>query len=349
MIDTAVILAAGLGTRLMPLTKATPKPLLDVAGIPMIVRILGHMKAAGITSFILVIKPDFEALFKKSIPGGFKVRFVHQVKPTGMTDAILATRDQVRGNFVVCAGDMIVPEDHVMDVVKVHDGSKPFATLSLFKAGIDYVKGLGNVKVDESGRVTKIVEKPTREMLMSNVYSLPFYVFNDELFAYLDRCPVSSRGERELQDAIQLAIDDNKVIKGISINREFSKDEAQFRREIASLNITDIKDYFNTCMSAIAEAGVQVPQDVLCTMIEPVRIGTGCTVSDNALIGPGAIVGDGVTIESLAEISNAILQAGCKVGKNCLIDHAIISCGASVEGATEIKGTPTDIKLVEKR
>ncbi len=349
MIDTAVILAAGLGTRLMPLTKATPKPLLDVAGIPMFVRILGHMKAAGITSFVIVVRPEFEALFKKYVPGGYMVQFVYQVKPTGMTDAILATRPLVKGDFVVCAGDMIVPEDHVVDVVKVHDSSKPFATLSLFKAGIDYVKGLGNVKIDESGRVTKIVEKPTREMLLSNVYSLPFYVFNDEIFTYLDRCPVSSRGERELQDAIQLAINDNKVMKGVSIRREFSKDDAQFRREIASLNITDLKDYFNTCMSAIAEAGVQVPPDVLCTMIEPVRIGTGCTVSENALVGPGAIIGDGVTIGSLAEVSNAILQDSCRVGKHCLIDYAIITSGATVEDGTEIKGNPSDIKLVEKK
>jgi NDP-sugar pyrophosphorylase family protein len=233
--------------------------------------------------------------------------------------------------------------------VKMHGGSKPFATLSLFKAGIDYVKGLGNVKLDEAGRVTKIIEKPAREMLLSNVYSLPFYVFNEELFAYLDKCPVSSRGERELQDAIQLAINDNKLIKGVSINRQFSKDEAQFRQEIASLNITDIKDYFNTCMSTIAEAGVQVPQDILCTLIEPVRIGTGCTVSDNALVGPGAIIGDGVAVDALTEISNAILQAGCKVGKKCLIDHAIISSGATVADGTEIKGTLSDIKLVEKQ
>ncbi len=347
MIDTAVILAAGLGTRLMPLTKATPKPLLDVAGIPMIVRILGHMKVAGITSFVIVIRPEIENLFKKSIPAAFKVQFVHQVKATGMTDAILAARGLVRGNFVVCAGDMIVPEDHVVDVVKMHDNSKPFATLSLFKAGIDYVKGLGNVKLDDTGRVTKIVEKPPREMLLSNVYSLPFYVFNDQVFTYLDKCPLSCRGERELQDAIQLAINDDKVMMGVPIKREFSKDEAQFRREIAGLNITDIKDYFNTCMSAVAETGVQVPQDVLCTLIEPVRIGAGCHVSENALIGPGAIIGDGAVVGSLTEISNAILQAGCTVGKNCLVDYAVIASGAKVADGAEIEGSPSDIKLVE--
>ncbi|MEX2684443.1 MAG: sugar phosphate nucleotidyltransferase [Candidatus Sigynarchaeota archaeon] len=331
----------------MPLTKTTPKPLLDVAGIPIIVRILENMSLARISSFIIVIRPEFEEIFKKSIPSSSKVRFVHQAKATGMTDAILTARQFVRGDFVVCAGDMIVPEDHIKDVVNAHDSSKPFATLSLFKAGIDYVKGLGNVMLDGSGRVTKIIEKPPREMLLSNVYSLPFYVFNDEVFKYLDKCPVSSRGERELQDAIQIAINDRKVMIGVQIKREFSKDEAEFRREIASLNITDIKDYFNACMSAVAETGVQVPQEILCTLIEPVRIGISCHVSDNALVGPGAIVGDKVTIDDLTEISNAILQSGCKVGKNCRVDHAIIASCANVTDNTEIKGSPSDIKLVE--
>ncbi|MBN2150575.1 MAG: NTP transferase domain-containing protein [Candidatus Lokiarchaeota archaeon] len=347
MIDSAVILAAGLGTRLMPLTKTVPKPLLDVAGIPMIARILGHMNEAGIEDFIIVIRPEHEAIFKKAIPGAFKARFVYQVKATGMADAILAARKEVHGDFVVCAGDMIVPEDHIVDVLKVHGGSRPFATLSLFKAGIEYVKGLGNVRLDGEGRVTEIVEKPTRESLLSNVYSLPFYAFNEELFAYLDRCPVSSRGERELQDAIQLAIRDGKAIRGVPIQREFSKDEVRFRREIASLNISDLQDYFYACMSAVAEAGVQVPQEVLCTLIEPVRIGAGCQVSDNALIGPGAILGDGVGIGALAEVSNAILLTGCKVGKNCLVDHAIVSIGATVEDGATVKGSPTGIKLVE--
>lgn len=348
---TAIILAAGLGTRLMPLTKSIPKPLLDVAGLPIIVHILDHLKAAGISRFIIVINPRFENLFKELIPVRFNIQYVHQVKPTGMTDAILAARQHVTGSgsFVVCAGDMIVPDDHVADVVKEHDASRPFATLSLFKASIDYVKGLGNVKMmdDDDRRVSRIIEKPTKDMLLSNVYSLPFYAFDEEIFTYLDKCPVSSRGERELQDAIQMAITGNKIVRGVVINRIFSKDEAEFRREIAPLNITDIQDYFNACMAAIAEAGVLVPQNILCTLIEPVRIGEGCNISDNALLGPGVIVGARVTIDSLSEVSFSILQDGCKVGKKCIIDHAVIASGATVPDGTKITGKPGETRLVE--
>jgi NDP-sugar pyrophosphorylase family protein len=346
-IDTAIILAAGLGTRLAPLTTNTPKPLLDIAGKPMIVRILEHVKSAGINRIIVVIRPQFEQLFKNSIPESYNVQFVYQQKPTGMTDAILAARPHVKGDFVVCAGDMVVPHDHVIDVVKMHDSNKPFATLSLIKANVPYVKGMGNVAIDGAGTVTRIIEKPPKEHLLSNIYSPPFYAFSERLFEYLDKCPVSTRGERELQDAIQIAIQAKQIVKGVLIKYEFSKDEEYFRRELASLNITDIKDYFNACMTIIEEVGVQVSPDILCTLIEPVRIGKDCNISDNALIGPGAIIGNGVLIESLAEISNAIIQDRCKIGKKCFIDHAIIMSGATLKEGTSIVGSASEIKLVE--
>jgi len=346
-INTAVILAAGLGTRLMPITKNVPKPLLDIAGKPPVLRIIENMERAGLTDFLVVIKQEKEQLFMDAIPARFNVKYVYQDQPTGMTDAILMTRPYIDADFVVCAGDMIVPDDHVADVVRMQETAKPFGTLSLFKAGIDYVKGMGNVQLDDTGTVTRIIEKPPREELLSNIYSLPFYVFDTSIFEYLDACPVSSRGERELQDAIQLGIDDEKILKGVVLNREFSADEAEFKRQLASLNITDVRDYFTTCMNVLAEEGMHVPMDLLCTLIEPVLIQESSSISDNVMIGPNAIIGHDVMIDGLTEISHAIVQDHCKIGKRCSIEHAIIMNGATVEDGTEIKGTPSDIKIIE--
>lgn len=346
-INTAVILAAGLGTRLMPLTRDVPKPLLDIAGKPPVLRIIENMERAGLTNFIVVIKQEKEQLFTDVIPARFNVKYVYQDKPTGMTDAILITRPYIDADFVVCAGDMIVPDDHVTDVVHMHETAKPFGTLSVFKASVDYIKGMGNVKLDETGTITRIIEKPPREQLLSNIYSLPFYVFDTSIFDYLDACPVSSRGERELQDAIQLGIDDEKILKGVVLNREFSADEAEFKRQLASLNITDVRDYFTTCIDVLAMEGMQVPMEILCTLIEPVLIKESRSISDNAMIGPNAIIGHDVTIGGLSEISHAIVQNNCKIGKRCNIEYAIIMDGAIIEDETEIKGTISDIKIIE--
>ena len=311
-------------------------------------RIIENMHRAGLTNFLIVIKPEFEKMFRDVIPASFNVTFVHQITASGMTDAILSTRPYIKGDFVVCAGDMIVPEDHVADVVRVHEKQKPFGTLSLFKASIDYVKGMGNVKLDATGTVIKIIEKPPKEQLLSNMYSLPFYVFKAEIFNYLDKCPVSSRGERELQDAIQMAITDKQIVKGVVLNRVFSRDEQEFWRELSSLNITNGKDYFNTCMDVLAGMGVRVPFDLMCTLIEPVMVKENCTISDNALLGPNVIIGKNVSIDSLAEISHAIIQDDCKIGKRCVIDHVIIMAGANIKDGTEIKCKAPEILIIEK-
>ncbi|HME50752.1 MAG TPA: NDP-sugar synthase [Candidatus Lokiarchaeia archaeon] len=346
-INTAVILAAGLGTRLMPITRAVPKPLLDIAGKPPVLRIIENMERAGLTEFFVVINQEKEQLFTDAIPARFNVKYIYQDQPTGMTDAILLTRSYIDADFVVCAGDMIVPDDHVAEVVHMQETARPFGTLSLFKAGIDYVKGMGNVQLDDEGTVTRIIEKPPPEQLLSNIYSLPFYVFDASIFGYLDACPVSSRGERELQDAIQLGIDDNKILKGVVLNREFSADETEFKRQLASLNITDVRDYFTTCMDVLAAEGMHVPMDILCTLIEPVLIRESSSISDNAMIGPNAIVGQNVSVDALSEISHAIVQDNCKIGKRCTIEYAIIMDGAVIEDDSDVRGNRSDIKIIE--
>jgi NDP-sugar pyrophosphorylase family protein len=347
-ITTAVLLAAGIGTRLQPLTFSTPKPLLEVAGKPILVHILDNLCAGGVEKFIVVIRPDLESVFKNIIPMDlYDITFAFQETPTGMSDAILTAREFVNDDFAVCAGDMIVPPDHVADMLASHDNARPFGTLSVFASPVEYLPGYGNVLLDDEGNVIKIIEKPPREQLLGNVYSLPFYIFSKDMFDYLDICPLSARGERELQDAIQLAIIDQKPFRGVLMEKQFSKDEMTFKAELSSLNITDVADYLAANNLFIANAGVVVPKGLYCTLIEPVLIKEDCTIAEDALIGPNAIVGQGTSIGQLTEISNAIIQDGCKIGKQCYIERAIVMQGREIEDGSQIRGEPGNVVVLD--
>ncbi|MHA1794118.1 MAG: sugar phosphate nucleotidyltransferase [Promethearchaeota archaeon] len=341
---TAIILAAGVGNRLKPLTNSTPKPLLNIAGNPLVVYSLESFSNCGITEFIFVINSQSLRVFKEKLSKyNFNISYVFQDKPLGMADAILKARELVKDDFIVSSGDIIIPEDHIMDLINFHSKGNVFGTLSLIKANVDYVPGMGNVKLEDGGHIIQIIEKPPKEKLLSNYYSLPFYAFSPELFSYLEKCPISPRGEKELQDAVQMALNDNKKIKGISIKREYSPDWNEFKKELASLNVTNTRDFFFTTMKKLEKAGIKKPLDVLCTMIEPVIIEENSVIADDCLIGPNVHVSKNVQIGALTEISDAIVLDNCKIGKRCYIKNAIICEGSIIDDGQEIIGDKEDI------
>ncbi|MHA1715737.1 MAG: hypothetical protein ACTSXP_08830, partial [Promethearchaeota archaeon] len=92
--------------------------------------------------------------------------------------------------------------------------------------------------------------------------------------------------------------------------------------------------------------GIDKPADILCTMIEPVQVGKNCSIDDDCLLGPKVIIQDNVKVSALTEISNAIVQKDCKIGRNSYISHAIIMQGRVVDDGTEIQGSVDNIKLV---
>ncbi|MFX0103488.1 MAG: sugar phosphate nucleotidyltransferase [Candidatus Hodarchaeota archaeon] len=347
-LDKAILLAAGDGTRLKPITNKIPKPLINIAGKPLINWILEYLGSYQVNHFIIVINPRDEKLFKDKIAGrDARIEFVFQGKPTGMTDAILKARDYMTGDFIISAGDMITPLGHVKDMIEAHESSSPFATLSLFKASVDHVEGMGNVALDENGDVVQIIEKPTKEEVIGPYYSFPFYIFNEQLVEYLEKCPVSKRGERELQDAVQLALDDGKRVRGIPIKKNFSSDPREFKKELGTIHITNPVDYFNCNLWILKSKGIEKPIDVLCTMIEPVIVGKDCMIADDCLLGPNVIIENNVEIGALTEISNAIISENCKIGNNCYLDNVILLGNKKIDDNSDIKENKGEVKIIE--
>jgi len=214
----AVILAAGKGKRLMPLTDFVAKPLLPIHRHPAIEKVIGQLKDAGLKDIIIVVGHLGEQVMEYLGNGtalGVDLTYVKQEKQLGMAHALERISDLLKGDFLLCSSDSIFPSPHIEELIALHREEKCSATLSLRHMPKEQITASSSVMLGEGGEILQIIEKPGVDEVLSEVSSSPLYVFSDGIKAYLPKVGKSKRGEHEIQDAIQMLIDDKKKVKGL--------------------------------------------------------------------------------------------------------------------------------------
>lgn len=220
----AVILAAGRGTRLRPITESRSKAMVPVLGRPLIELAIQSLVANGLRDFIIVRSPtdgDIVAHFDALSSTDLSFRFVVQEQRLGTAAALALAAPLIDGPFAVWACDSIVDAVHVGDLLAA--AAEADAVLSLLDVDRAKVSKSAAVVID-GRRVRRIVEKPDAGMLKSGTVdpttvSLPHYLFRPGLLERLTDVPLSPRGEHELQDGIQRLIDDGRRVVGVRAAR----------------------------------------------------------------------------------------------------------------------------------
>ena len=201
----AVILAAGKGTRLAPLTDDLPKVLVPINGKPFLQYVIEHLNCAGFIDLAIVIgyRGDQVRAFVDSL--GLSVTFIEQKEQKGTAHAVSLAKGFV-GNedFVVVAGDNIWSSSD-LERLNVSD-SDSYSYVSATKVSDPSRFG---VLVVEDGLLVKVVEKPKE--FVSDLVNVSAYKFTSEIFDALSRITVSSRGELEITDALSLLALEKKV------------------------------------------------------------------------------------------------------------------------------------------
>ena len=232
-----IILAAGKATRLRPLSDQIPKPLIKINGIPMITRIVSNFKQAGYSKFIVLVGYKQELIRAELLKiQDIELQIIEQVKQVGSADALMLCFNQFNDlkssilTIFVTAADIIFFKKEINLMYSLYRNSKADIILSLMKSkDKDIARGHGNVKVfknsdlnqdSDSNRgldIVDIIEKPRRDQILSDYYSLPLYIFNQTIIKNLTNIDVSTRGEKEIQDAIKKSILNGYRVKGIKI------------------------------------------------------------------------------------------------------------------------------------
>ena len=217
--STAVVLAAGRGTRMGALTAHTPKPLLPLQGRPILEHILAGLKAAGIRRAVVVTGYLGEQIERSLGDGarlGMDLSYRRQTIASGTATALLLARDALDDEpFVLCWGDILVEAAEYARLVAAF-AARPCAALLALNAVDDPWRGAA-VYVDDTGVVTRIVEKPPRGTSTTCWNNAGIFVLTAAVLAYAERLPASERGEFELPQALAAMVDAGESVRGLAL------------------------------------------------------------------------------------------------------------------------------------
>lgn len=280
---------------------------MPIVGKPIVERIMDAMFACGIENFILVVSPedvDIVDHFRHPDQSHFRVRIVHQTERLGMADALSQGAPLIAGDFMLSACDNLVPLSDFHRVVDRWRSSPLHALLTAIPVSAEQVPSMGIVAM-EGALVTKIVEKPSLKEASSNIASTPLYCFSPKILEYLPEVPASKRGERELQDAIQMVIDRDGGVEGLMLRDRMTLTN---QNDLLKINMDYLKGVEEVRTDKVGPNSEFVP---------PLYIETGVTVGANCLVGPNVYVESGCELRDGAVVKDAVLLKGAvvKVGK----------------------------------
>jgi NDP-sugar pyrophosphorylase family protein len=300
-----VILAAGKGKRLHPITTRRTKAMAPVAGKPMVERVMDMLAATGVSEFIVLVSPDDAEImphFERARPD-LPIRFVIQSERLGMAHALGLAAPHISGDFVLSACDNLTPNGHVEELLAAHRTRNAQATLSLMP--IDIARSSSTGIIDwQDGWIKRVVEKPRPEEAPSNISSLPLYAFTPRILDHLPAVSLSPRGEYELQDAIQLLIERDGGVTGVLTDYRIQLTDAA---DLLALNRYYLAQNGEREVVLTEQVGAGV------RFIPPVRIEGGVVVGPNCVIGPHVYVEGDAQLGAGVRMENVVVLRGARV------------------------------------
>jgi glucose-1-phosphate thymidylyltransferase len=213
----AVILAAGKGTRLQPLTEDKPKVLVEVNGTPLIEDVFDNLIDSGATELIVVVGYKAEQIIDqygdeyRDVP----ITYTHQREQLGLAHAILQAEPHIDGDFMLMLGDNVF-RGNLEDVASRQQEERADAAFLVEEVPYEDASRYGVLDTNEYGEVIEVVEKPDDPP--SNLVMTGFYTFTPAIFHACHLVQPSERGEYELPDAIDLLIQSGRTIDAIRLD-----------------------------------------------------------------------------------------------------------------------------------
>lgn len=319
----AVLLAAGAGERLLPLTETRPKHLIKVAGKPILQYCLEAVKHAGINEAVIVTHYMSESIrdyFGDGSKIGLKISYVEQPKILGTGNAAGVAEPFLDGDFVLIYGDLLFGRDAVKDVLAKFKSDKTAAVMGVVP--VDRPENYGILEKAADGKVKGIIEKPAPGKAPSNLANAGVYVFSKDVFEKIRQTKASVRGEWELTDAITMLAEEGKTVLAAELDKGDWFDVGR-PWDLLDANLWALNRMEHKVLGTVEEGAHLIGPIFVAASARirsgayiegPAYIDEEADVGPNCYIRSGTYLGRKTRVGNAVEIKNSIIMDGTHVG-----------------------------------
>lgn len=326
-----MILAAGVGSRLDPLTRNVPKPMVPILNRPVIEHIVDKLKKHGFTEIMVnlhYLGDVIKAHLGDGKKFGVQIKYAQEDRLWGDAGSVKRAEEFLRdGTFLVVGGDDISDID-LSRLLKYHKDKKALSTIAL--SLVDDPSEYGIVLMNEKGRITRFLEKPKGEVIFSNTANTGVYLFEPEVFDVIPRGISFGFGHNVFPQLLE----QKKPLFGYLTS--------SYWRDVGNLQV--YRRTHNDVLEGRVDLNIGLPQsrryvwigdnveiDPSAEIGYPVAIGHNVRIEAGAQLLENTIVGNNCVVESGATLRETILWDGAVVMRNTHLERCVVGNNCHVK------------------
>ncbi|EFH89515.1 mannose-1-phosphate guanyltransferase [Ktedonobacter racemifer] len=328
----AVVMAGGEGSRLRPLTIQRPKPMVPIAGKPVMEHILNLLKRHGITEVVVTVQylaSNIEDYFGNGSQFGMRITYSRENEPLGTAGSVKNAEDQLTEPFLVISGDALTDYD-LAEVIKYHNEKKSLATLLL--AHVHNPLEYGVIITNEDGHITQFLEKPSWGEVFSDTINTGIYVLDPKIFTYFEK----NKQFDFSQELFPMMLKQGDPIYGYVAPKgywcdvgnlsEYMRANAEALQGLVDIDIPAK----NIGGNIWCEEGVEIASDA--QLYGPIYLAHECKVKPGAIIHGPSTIGHYSIIDERAQVDRSIVWNNSYIGERSELRGAIVGSSTSVKG-----------------
>jgi mannose-1-phosphate guanylyltransferase/phosphomannomutase len=326
----AVVMAGGEGSRLRPLTIRRPKPMVPIAGKPVMEHILNLLKRHGITEVVVTVQylaSNIEDYFGNGSQFGMRITYSREDVPLGTAGSVKNAEEQLTEPFLVISGDALT-DYNLSDIIKYHQEKKALATLTL--AHVPNPLEYGVIITNEDGHITQFLEKPSWGEVFSDTINTGIYVLDPQIFAYFEK----NKQYDFSQELFPLMLRKGDPIYGYIADGywcdvgnlpEYMRANADVLQgrvdvEIPAKNIGG---------NIWCEDGVQIEEDA--QLYGPIYLAHDCKIKSGAIVHGPSTIGHYTILDERSQVDRSIVWNNSYIGERAELRGAIVGSSTNIK------------------